>query len=193
MRQSIKPDEQLAITLRYLATGESFQSLQFQFWVSRTAISEIVMETSQAIYNLLGPQLLNTPNTTREWLKIAEIFNSRWNFPNGIGVVDGKRINIQQPQGSGSHYFDYKGDNSVILIAVMGPNYEFLWANIGTNGRATDVTIWHPSDFRINLSSSTNSLNLPPPKPLPGRTMPIPYVRTGDDAFGMPMVLNFFF
>ena len=91
MRQSIKPHERLAITLRYLATGESFQSLQFQFRVSRTAISEIVMETSQAIYNLLGPHFLKTPNTTQEWLKIAEILNIRWNFPNGIGAVDGKR------------------------------------------------------------------------------------------------------
>ena len=189
MRKSIKPDERLAITLRCLATGESLQSLQFQFRVSRTSISEIVMATCQAICNLLGPQLLKTPNTTKEWLKIAEIFNCRWNFPNGIGAVDGKRINIQQPRGSGFHYFDYKGNNSVILMAVIGPNNEVLWADIGTNGRATDGTIWHTSDFRINLSFSTNSLNIPPPKPLPGRAMPVPYVLTGDDAFGLTTYL----
>ena len=98
MRKSTKPDERLAITLRYLATGESFQSLQFQFRVGRTSISEIVMETCQANYNLLGQQLLKTPNTTEEWVKIAEILNCRWNFPNGIGAVDGKRKNIQQPR-----------------------------------------------------------------------------------------------
>ena len=74
-------------------------------------------------------------------------------------------------------------------MAVIGPNYEVLWADIGTNGRAADGTIWHTSDFRINLSSSTNSLNIPPPKPLPGRAMPVPYVLTGDDAFGLTTYL----
>ena len=70
-------------------------------------------------------------------------------------------------------------------MAVIGPNYEVLWADIGTNGRAADGTICHASDFRINLSSSTNSLNIPPPpKPLQ-----CPYVLTGDDAFGLTTYL----
>lgn len=189
MRDSIKPDERLAIALRYLATGESFQSLQFQFRVSRTAISEIVIEVCLAITNALGPEFLKIPCTTQEWLKIADVFATRWNFPNGIGAIDGKRINIQQPQNSGSHYFDYKGNNSVILLAVIGPRYEVLWADMGTNGRASDGTIWQRSDFRSSLSSETNPLNIPVAVPLPGRTLPVPYVITGDDAFGLTKYL----
>ena len=44
MGNSIPPAERLAVTLRYLATGESFQSLSFQFRIGRTTIGEIVME-----------------------------------------------------------------------------------------------------------------------------------------------------
>ena len=39
LRPSIKPQERLAVTLRFLATGETFQSLEYSFRISRTCIS----------------------------------------------------------------------------------------------------------------------------------------------------------
>ena len=38
----ISPDERLALTLKYLATGESFRSLSFQFRISRVAVSRLL-------------------------------------------------------------------------------------------------------------------------------------------------------
>lgn len=46
MRTPISVQHRLALTLRYLATGESFRSLEFQFRISRPAISYIVYEVS---------------------------------------------------------------------------------------------------------------------------------------------------
>jgi len=46
MRPSIQPSERLAVTLRFLASGETFSSLEKQFRISRTAISYIVVEVS---------------------------------------------------------------------------------------------------------------------------------------------------
>ena len=43
MRTCIKPHKMLCVASRYLASGESFRSLQFQFRVSRKTISEIVI------------------------------------------------------------------------------------------------------------------------------------------------------
>lgn len=189
MRDSIKPDERLAITLRFLATGVAFTSLQWLFQDSRTIISEIVMDVCDAITGIMGPEYSKTPCTTEEWRAIADEFNSRWNFPNGIGAIDGKRINIQQPRRSGSHFYDYKGNNSVILLAMFGPRYQVLWADMGTNGRASDGTIWQRSDLKRALSSEDNPLNLPPAKALPGRVKPVPYLLTGDDAFGLTKYL----
>ena len=48
MREAISPAERLAVTLRYLATGETFSSLEKQFRISRTAISAIVIEVSSS-------------------------------------------------------------------------------------------------------------------------------------------------
>ena len=39
MREYIKPDEMCCVVLRYLASGESFRSLEYQFWINKKTIS----------------------------------------------------------------------------------------------------------------------------------------------------------
>ena len=189
VRSTIKPDERLAVTLRFLATGESFHSLEYSFRISRQTISSIVVETCQALYKVLAPEFFQTPKTEEEWKAIGNKFESRWNFPNGLGAIDGKRVVIQQPANSGSHFYDYKGNNSIVLLAVFGPEYQCLWASVGTNGRSPDSAIWQKSDLKAALSSVENHLSIPPPKALPGRSKPLPYVLTGDDAFALTRFL----
>ena len=189
VRPPIKPDERLAVTLRYLATGESFRSLEYSFRISRQCISTIVTETCDALYAALARDYFRTPDTQEEWKDISEKFASKWHFPNGIGAIDGKRIVIQQPANSGSHYYDYKGNNSIILLAVFGPDYECLWASVGTNGRSSDAAIWQKADLKVALQNPDNPLQLPNPKALPGRKMKVPYVLTGDDAFSLTRFL----
>ncbi|XP_057290913.1 uncharacterized protein LOC130613611 [Hydractinia symbiolongicarpus] len=181
MRNSITPAELVCVALRYLATGETFRSLEFQFRVSRKRISAAVMEVSEAIIKRLGPTFLSTPKTQGEWLDISRKFNERWNFPNGLGALDGKHIVIQQPPNSGSHYRNYKGTDSVVLMALVGPEYEFLYVEVGANGRNSDGGIWDQCNLKKALDSG--SLNLPEVCNLPGRNNKVPYVITGDDAF----------
>ena len=45
----IMPDERLALTLHYIATRESFQSLNFQFRISLNAVSYIIKECCNAL------------------------------------------------------------------------------------------------------------------------------------------------
>ena len=77
---------------------------------------------------------LKVPSSPEEWLTVAEKFESRWQFPNCIGAIDGKHIAMQPPGNSGSYYYNYKQTNSIVLMAVAGPNYECLYYDIGTNG-----------------------------------------------------------
>ena len=58
MRRPIRPEEKLAVTLRYLATGESFASLQYQFRISKSAISRFVPVVCMEIYNSLFDEYL---------------------------------------------------------------------------------------------------------------------------------------
>ena len=116
---------------------------------------------------------------------MANLFEKQWNFPNSISATDGKHINIQQPGNSGSHYYDYKGHNDLILLAAVGPKYEILWAAVGANGRVSDRTVWQKCSLKNALTAENNPLNIPQPRPLPGRRKPVLFVFTGDDGFAL--------
>ena len=181
MRESIKPAEQCCIFLRYVASGASYRSLEYQFRVSKRSISRIIPTVAKAIIDELQHQYLKTPNTVDEWLIISENFYQRWNFPNMIGAVDGKQIVLEQPNKLGSHYRNYKGTDSILLMAVVGPEYQFLFADVGMNGRNSHGGNWSQSPMKKTLENGT--LNLPKPKSLSADSSDIPYVCVGDDAF----------
>ncbi|CAI6358602.1 unnamed protein product [Macrosiphum euphorbiae] len=54
MRQAINAKTKLDVTLRYLATSDSFKSLEFLFRVPKNTISKFIPETCEAIYNELA-------------------------------------------------------------------------------------------------------------------------------------------
>ena len=82
-------EERRALTLRFLATGESFRSLHFKFRISRPAISYIVTEVCDAVPKKLGPSYLKVPSSEQERLQIAKQFEEKWKFPNCLGAIDG--------------------------------------------------------------------------------------------------------
>ena len=88
---------------------------------------------------------------------------------------------MQQPAKSGSHYRNYKGTDSIVLMALVGPEYEFLYVEVGANGRNSDGGIWDQSKLKEGIEKQT--LSLPPAQALPGRDIELPFVITGDDAF----------
>lgn len=75
------------------------------------------------------------PQTAEEWQKVAKDFESQWNAPHVIGAIDGKHVEIKKPPGSGSYYYNYKKTFSIVLMAVVNANYEFIMVDVGTNGR----------------------------------------------------------
>ena len=155
MRKSITPDKKVSLFLRYLATGESFRSLEFIYRVRRRSISRIVMEVANAVITEMQKTYLKTPSNENEWIEISEKFFQRWNFPNLIGAIDGKHIVLEQPKQSGSHYRNYKETDSIILMAVVGPEYEFLFADVGMNGRNSDGGNWSRSPMKKALEENS--------------------------------------
>lgn len=53
VRDVITAEQKLIVTLRYLATGESFRSLQFNYRISESAISRFIPVVCEAIYEEL--------------------------------------------------------------------------------------------------------------------------------------------
>ena len=71
MRKPVSPEEQLAITLRCFAAGESYASLMYQYRVSDTCISRIIPRVCKSIIATLMDECLVFPKTPEEWKSIA--------------------------------------------------------------------------------------------------------------------------
>ncbi|KAL8567149.1 hypothetical protein ACOMHN_033051 [Nucella lapillus] len=182
MRDSISPAERLAVTLRFLATGDSYQSLCFMYRIGRTTLGKIIPETCTAIVTALKDKYMKVPSTAEEWDIIAAAFEDKWNFPNCVGAIDGKHVAIKAPPNSGSVYFNYKEFNSIILLGVADALYRFVWYDVGANGRNNDAGLLSCTSLAQALEE--NTLNMPAPRHLPNRdTIKVPYMLVADDAF----------
>ncbi|KAL4084157.1 hypothetical protein QTP88_027990 [Uroleucon formosanum] len=70
MRPSVTAEERLIVTLRYLATGNSYEDLKFTSAISPQLIGKIVPETCKAIYEALKNDYLKTLSSTRDVLAL---------------------------------------------------------------------------------------------------------------------------
>ncbi|XP_055905518.1 uncharacterized protein LOC129941006 [Eupeodes corollae] len=183
-RKAISPEERLAVTLRYLATGNCFRSLHYEFLIGETTLREIIKDTCDKIWICLKENYM--PEQTEDtWKKVADKFLTSTNFPNCVGAIDGKHIRVQKPSKSGSKYMNYKNYFSLVLMAVTDADYCFLSVDIGSQGSASDSHVFQRSNFGKKLNNA--QLNLPPDQLLPndkgGKCMP--FVFVADEAFAL--------
>lgn len=183
-RKPIDPGARVAITLRFLATGNSYKSLQYSFRVANNTISGIVPETCNAIITTLGHEYLRLPETPEQWQQVAKEYYDRWNCPNCIGALDGKHVRITNPKLAGSHYHNYKKFYSMVLMGIVDANYKFLYIDVGAVGSESDGGVWAKTQLTSLLDKE--GAKLPPPTTLPNTpdtSTPIGFFLVGDDAF----------
>ena len=179
--------EKLAITLRFLATGESHTSLRYQFRISDSAISLFIKPVCDVIYDELKEEYLKIPSTEAEWTDIANKTFQRWHFPNCFAATDGKHIELMHLHNSGSLYINYKKLFSIVLMALADYDYNFLFVDIGFQGCISDGGAFRNYDFYG--APVCNEINLPLPTEVPplnpgwNSAEPLPFVFVGDDAF----------
>lgn len=145
------------------------------------------------------------PQPTEEMFKtISRKFRSLWDFPNCIGAIDGKHVRIKAPKNSGSTFFNYKDFHSVVMLALVDADNKFVAVDIGSYGREGDAgkciitmnVIFNFSDktnfilgiylkSRFGQKIQKKEFTIPPPQPLPGMNILVPYVILGDEAFAL--------
>lgn len=131
-------------------------------------------------------EMLPTP-TVEMWKSIANEFYILWNFPNCLGALDGKHVNIQAPPNSGSLYFNYKKTFSIVLLALVDANYNFISVDVGAYGKNSDGGIFANSNLGKALQRGT--LSVPGSVALPGTSNEAPYVIVADEAFPLKTYL----
>ena len=161
MREAITAGERLAVTLRFLATGEAYQSLQYQFRISASTLTSLIPEVCRAIFHVLKEQYFSCPSTPEEWSKVAALYRDRWQLPNCIGAADGKHIRIIHPKKLRIWVFNYKGYYSIVLLAVVNADFKFLYADVGCQGRISDGVVLKNSSFWQKLVKGRYTLCFP--------------------------------
>lgn len=92
-------------------------------------------------------------------------------------------MTIKKPPDSESFYYNYKNTFSIVLLALVNANYEFLIVDVGLNGRISDGEVLGHSDFGKMMENQ--SLNIPEPQQVRRSNKILPYVFVADDAFAM--------
>jgi hypothetical protein len=103
------------------------------FRIGKSTAYKIIIETCDVIWRVLQPIYLPEP-TVESWKHVAKNFYKIWNFPNCIGAIDGKHIQIQCPSNTGSQYYNYKQFFSIVLMAAADAEYKFTWVDLGDYG-----------------------------------------------------------
>lgn len=70
MRESISAEQRLMTTLRYLATGRSFEDLKFSTGISAPSLCKLIPETCKAIYDVLKGSYLKVSNKFSRFINI---------------------------------------------------------------------------------------------------------------------------
>ena len=183
LRKPIPVGLKLAVTLRFLATGNSYTSLAFSFRTSKSAISLFVPAVCKALIAAYKHRYLQCPRTPAEWDEVAQLFATRWNYHNCVGALDGKHIAIRKPNHAGTQYFNYKKFHSIILMALADAQYRFLYVDIGAEGAAGDAGTWYRSN--LHRAITTGRVGFPEDAELPNANYRVPFHIVADDAFAL--------
>lgn len=90
---------------------------------------------------------------------------------------------LQAPANSGNDFYNYKSHFSIVLFALADANYNFMYVDVGCQGRISDGGVFKNCTLSEKIRS--NTLGLPGRSVLENRTKEIPYVFLGDEAFAL--------
>ncbi|OXU18554.1 hypothetical protein TSAR_003973 [Trichomalopsis sarcophagae] len=164
----------------YLAHRGDVKQAALKFHIGDSTAYELIKEVSTELHNILGPLYAPMP-TKNEWLQIANNYEQLWNFPNCIGALDGKHINIEKPASSGSCFWSYKKKHTFVLMAIADAHKHFIWYSLGDFGSLNDASIFGDTDFAFQLAN--NELDIPPPRELPNTDIKVPFMFVADEIF----------
>jgi hypothetical protein len=77
---------------------------------------------------------------------------------------------------------------SIVLFALVNANYNFLFEDVGCQGRILDGGVFRNHGQQEKMEK--DSLGFPPPTPLTGRKKPVPYFLVAEEAFTVQKVCN---
>ncbi|KAJ8970509.1 hypothetical protein NQ317_007874 [Molorchus minor] len=171
MRRCVPAEEKLLLTLRYFSRGTSMASLKPEFLLGVSTISIIIHQVCKSIINTLAKRCIVTPTDQEDWLKIAEAYAEKCNFPNCLGAIGGKNVKISKGKKA------RRTGPTVVLLATCDTDYRFTYVEL--DGSDSDYF----KDLELHNKVTKNMLHIPPACRLGSSSISAPFVFVGNESF----------
>ncbi|KAH8378625.1 hypothetical protein KR009_000376 [Drosophila setifemur] len=144
-KKSFSAEERLAITLKYLATGEVHSCRNYCFRASKFVINEMIANICLGFYEHLKDQYVTLPKTDDQWRNAAEEMERKHNLPHCVGNLFMRSIQLQSSgSGSGSSAAASSDDRkraTVIFTGIVDADNNFQYAKVerAASSRPNDI------------------------------------------------------
>ena len=128
------------------------------FGVGDSTVRGIVVEVCNVIIKYIWDDVICFPKSAGGFKKPIEEFERFWQFPYCFGAIDGCHLPIKCPLGgqeSAKEYHNFKNFYSIVLMAIVGSDYQFLWASCGIPGNTHDSSIFQATTLYKKITEGS--------------------------------------
>ncbi|KAM8709754.1 hypothetical protein ACLKA7_016543 [Drosophila subpalustris] len=135
-KKSFSAEERLAITLKYLATGEVHSCRNYCFRASKFVINEMIANICLGFYEHLKDQYVTLPKTDEQWRNAATDMERKHKLPLCVGNLFMRSIQLQNNVSN-----DDRKRAAVIFTAIVDAdnNFQYVKVERATSSRPNDI------------------------------------------------------
>ncbi|XP_010260062.1 PREDICTED: putative nuclease HARBI1 [Nelumbo nucifera] len=141
-------NDQVAIALRRLSSGESLLTIGDSFGINQSTVSQVTWRFVEAMEER-GLHHLQWPATEAEMAEIKSKFERIRGLPNCCGAIDTTHIMMCLPSMDSSNnvWFDREKNHSMVLQAIVDPEMRFRDIVTGWPGSMNESMVLRSSGF----------------------------------------------
>ncbi|KAH8302786.1 hypothetical protein KR044_010746, partial [Drosophila immigrans] len=142
-KKSFSAEERLAITLKYLATGEVHSCRNYCFRASKFVINEMIANICLGFYEHLKDQYVTLPKTDEQWRNAATDMERNHQLPQCVGNLFMRSIQLQNNVSNSSSSSSNSDDRkrAIIFTAIVDAdnNFQYVKVERAANSRPNDI------------------------------------------------------
>ena len=140
VRKPLSVDQRVAMCLWRLGTNVEYRTISHLFGVGLSTVCVAVHEVCNVLVEHFRSKYIKIPSG-QGLRSVIDGFESKWDFPQCVGAIDGSHIPIIAPKDNPLDYYNRKGYHSVVLQALVDHNYKFLDVYVGWPGSVHDARV----------------------------------------------------
>ena len=184
MRDPQCPGLKLAVTLRHLASGDSYPTLQYAFRVARSTINRFVPEVCNTIIRAYQNEVMTCPTSPKRSSPFF-IGGGTSHIPWMPWMESTFQSDVHDEVAASTT--TTRASIRIVLLALVDGDCKFLWVDLGAAGSSFDAQIFKHSDLRHKIEDGT--IGFPESESLVDDGPKVNYFILGDDAFPLKLWL----